>query len=107
MICINNNIIKSLPTDYNNEVYDIPSLPKVWVPMKEKAHPHYFKGCLDYEYIGQRTIYLIHYLISEGHRVTICVVKYWNVDRVDHDAERYKIVEPAIEFFYWKFTSIK
>jgi hypothetical protein len=99
LFCINKNIIKSLPGNYNNEVNNVPSLVKVWVPMQETAHPHYFKGCLGYEDIGQRTIYLIHYLISEGHRVSICVVEYWNVHRVDKDAERYKIVEPAIGLF--------
>ena len=67
--------------------------------MEETAHPHYFKGCLGYEDIGQRTINLIHYLISEGERVSICVVEYRYVESVDKDAERYKIVKPAIGLF--------
>lgn len=67
--------------------------------MQDTAHPHYFKGCLGYEDIGQSTIYMIHNLISEGERVSIWVVEYWYVDRVDKDAERYKIVKPTIGLY--------
>jgi len=48
---------------------------QVWEPVQDTAHRKYFKGCLNYEDIGQQTIYLIHYLISLGDRVSICVVE--------------------------------
>ena len=79
---------------------------QVWVPVQDTAHPHYFKGCLNYEHIGQSAIYLIHYLISESDRVSICVVEYWNVDHVDNDGERYKIVKPTIGFLIRKLPPL-
>ena len=71
---------------------------QVWEPVQDTAHRNYFKGCLNYEDIGQHAIYLIHYLISLGHRVSIWVVEYWYVYHVDNDAKRYEIVEPTIGF---------